>query len=98
MEIHENRNGNALTIALDGRLDTMTAPKLDEALKNLPEDVNELTFDFEKLEYISSAGLRGLLSAQKKMQAKGGMKVLHVNEIVMEIFDVTGFCDILSIE
>ena len=98
MEIHENRNGNALTIALDGRLDTMTAPKLDEALKTALEDVNELTFDFEKLEYISSAGLRVLLSAQKKMQAKGGMKVLHVNEIVMEIFDVTGFCDILSIE
>ena len=98
MEIHEIKNGNALTLALDGRLDTMTAPKLDETLKNLPEDVNELTLDFEKLEYISSAGLRVLLSAQKKMQAKGGMKVLHVNEIVMEIFEVTGFCDILSIE
>ena len=76
----------------------MTAPELEEVLKNSLEGVEALTFDLEKLDYISSAGLRVLLSAQKTMNNQGTMKVLHANEIVMEIFEVTGFSDILTIE
>lgn len=98
MTIQQTKNGNALTIALEGRLDTMTAPELEAALKTAPEGVTELTFDFEKLEYISSAGLRVLLGAQKTMYRQGSMKVIHANEIIMEIFEVTGFTDILTIE
>ena len=98
MTIQQIRNGNALTIALEGRLDTMTAPELEAALKTALEGVEELTFDFEKLDYISSAGLRVLLAAQKTMNRQGSMKVKNANEIVMEIFEVTGFADILTIE
>ena len=98
MTIQQIRNGNALTIALEGRLDTMTAPELEAALKTALEGVEELTFDFEKLDYISSAGLRVLLAAQKTMNRQGSMKVKNANEIIMEIFDVTGFADILTIE
>ena len=98
MTIQQTKNGNALTIALEGRLDTMTAPELETALKTALDGVTELTFDFEKLEYISSAGLRVLLGAQKTMNAQGGMKVKNVNEIITEIFEVTGFSDILTIE
>lgn len=92
-----NDNGN-LTIALEGRLDTVTAPELEAELKASLDGAQTLTLDFSKLEYISSAGLRVLLSAHKQMAAKGGMKVTHVNEIVAEVFDVTGFADILNIE
>ena len=92
-----NDNGN-LTIALEGRLDTVTAPELEAELKASLDGAQTLTLDFSKLEYISSAGLRLLLSAHKQMAAKGGMKVTHVNEIVAEVFDVTGFADILNIE
>ena len=98
MTIQQTKNGNALTIALEGRLDTMTAPELEAALKDALVGVEELTFDLEKLEYISSAGLRVLLSAQKTMHRQGSMKVKNANEIIMEIFDVTGFADILTIE
>ena len=98
MTITKTGNAQALTIALEGRLDTMTAPELEAALKTALEGVAELTFDLENLEYISSAGLRVLLSAQKTMNRQGSMKVVHANEIVMEIFDVTGFADILTIE
>ncbi len=98
MTIQQTRNENALTVALEGRLDTMTAPELEAALKDSLEGVTELTFDLEKLDYISSAGLRVLLSAQKTMNRQGNMKVLHANEIIMEIFEVTGFTDILTIE
>ena len=98
MTIQQTRNENALTIALEGRLDTMNAPELEAALKDTLNGVEELTFDFEKLDYISSAGLRVLLSAQKTMNRQGSMKVVHVNEIIMEIFEVTGFSDILTIE
>ena len=98
MTIQQTRNENALTIALEGRLDTMTAPELEAALKTALEGVEELTFDFEKLDYISSAGLRVLLASQKTMNRQGSMKVVHVNEIIMEIFEVTGFSDILTIE
>ena len=96
MTINKKQNGTALEIALEGRLDTTTAPELEKAL-NL-DGVNELTLDFSGLEYISSAGLRVLLSAHKIMSRKGGMKVTHVNEIVNEVFEVTGFSDILTIE
>jgi len=98
MNIEQTRNENALVIALEGRLDTMTAPELEAALKTALEGVEELTFDFEKLDYISSAGLRVLLAAQKTMNRQGSMKVVHTNEIIMEIFEVTGFSDILTIE
>lgn len=98
MTIHQFKNGNALTVALEGRLDTMTAPELEAALKTALESVEDLTFDFEKLDYISSAGLRVLLSAQKTMNRQGSMKVVHANEIILEIFEVTGFSDILTIE
>ena len=83
---------------LEGRLDTVTAPELEAALKEVLNGLTELTLDFEKLEYISSAGLRVLLSAQKIMAKQGTMKVIHVNETIMEIFEVTGFTDILTIE
>ena len=98
MTITTNLNGKALEVALEGRLDTMTAPQLEAELKKNIADADSLVLDFSKLDYISSAGLRVLLSAHKAMAAKGGMKVTHVNEIVREVFDVTGFADILTIE
>ena len=98
MTIQQTKNENALTIALEGRLDTMTAPELEATLKPALEGVEELTFDFEKLDYISSAGLRVLLAAQKTMNRQGVMKVKNANEIILEIFEVTGFSDILTIE
>ncbi len=98
MNIHQEKNGTALLIALEGRLDTMTAPNLEETLKEALEGIEDLTFDFEKLDYISSAGLRVLLAAQKTMNRQGTMKVINANEIIMEIFEVTGFSDILTIE
>lgn len=98
MTIAETRNGQALSLALEGRLDTMTAPELEERLNSALEGITELTLDFEQLDYISSAGLRVLLAAQKTMNRQGEMKVVHVNETIMEIFEVTGFSDILTIE
>ena len=98
MTIEKKVNGNALEIALEGRLDTMTAPELEAELNQSLGSVDSLALDFSKLEYISSAGLRVLLSAHKAMSAKGGMKVTNVNEIVQEVFEVTGFADILNIE
>ena len=98
MKIVKTQNASALTIALEGRLDTTTAPELEAELKSSLDDVTELILDFENLDYISSAGLRVLLSAQKVMMKKGEMKVIHANETVMEIFEVTGFSDILNIE
>ena len=98
MTIEKKVNGNALEIALEGRLDTMTAPELEAELNGSLAGADSLTLDFSKLEYISSAGLRVLLSAHKTMSAKGGMKVTHVNEIVQEVFEVTGFADILTVE
>lgn len=90
--------GSKLTVALEGRLDTATAPQLEEQLKAQIGSVTELVLDFEALEYISSAGLRVLLSAQKIMNRQGSMKIMHVNEVIREVFDVTGFSDILTIE
>ena len=98
MRISQNMNGTNLNIALEGRLDTTTAPELEKALKDNMDAANELTMDFEKLDYISSAGLRVLLSAHKTMSKKGGMKVVNANEMVKEVFDVTGLADILDIE
>ena len=98
MTITKNLNGSTLTVALEGRLDTTTAPELEQALKESMDGANELTMDFAKLDYISSAGLRVLLSAHKAMTKKGGMKVVNVNDVVSEVFDVTGFADILDIE
>ena len=98
MTITKNTNGTALEIALEGRLDTMTAPELEAELNADLGNAESLTLDFSKLDYISSAGLRVLMSAHKAMSAKGGMKVTNVNEIVQEVFEVTGFADILTIE
>ena len=98
MKINKTMNGTQLTIALEGRLDTTTAPELEKALNESLDGATELTLDFTSLDYISSAGLRVLLGAHKTMSKKGGMKVTHVNEIVNEVFDVTGFADILTIE
>ena len=98
MTITKNLNGTTLEIALEGRLDTMTAPELEAELKKDMDSAESLVMDFSKLDYISSAGLRVLLSAHKVMSTKDGMKVKNVNEIVQEVFDVTGFADILTIE
>ena len=98
LNIEKHINGDEATVILEGRLDTTTAPQLENELKSFMESVTSLVFDFEKLEYISSAGLRVLLTAQKFMSKKGSMKLIHVREDVNEIFDVTGFSDILTIE
>lgn len=98
LNINKNANGSELTIALTGRLDTTTAPQLEAELKQSLGGVTDLTFDIHTLDYISSAGLRVLLSAQKIMNKQGKMKIVHVSEAVMEIFEVTGFSDILTIE
>ena len=98
MTIAKHQNGTNLEIALEGRLDTLTAPELEAALKQSMSGIESLTLDFEKLDYISSAGLRVLLSTQKVMNQQGSMKLCHVNESIMEILEVTGFVDILTIE
>ena len=98
MNIIKNQNGGSLTIALEGRLDTTTAPDLEREIMSSLDGVTELVMDLEKLTYISSAGLRVLLLAQKKMNKQGSMKVIHVNEAVMEVFVAMGFADILTIE
>ena len=92
-----SENGKA-RFALEGRLDTVTAPELEAALQEGIAGVGELTLDLEKLEYISSAGLRVLLSTQKAMAKQGEMKLVNVSEPIMEIFDITGFSEILTIE
>lgn len=98
MNIQKALSGAALTVALEGRLDTTTAPKLEEELRSSVDGITRLVFDVEKLEYISSAGLRVLLAMQKLMNRQGAMLLRNVNEAVMEVFEVTGFSDILSIE
>lgn len=97
MTINKTRNGNSLTVAIEGRLDTTTAPQLEAELKASLDGITELTMDLSTLEYISSAGLRVLLSAQKIMNKQGEMKVAGANETVKEVFEVTGFSDILNI-
>ena len=98
LNINKSSEGNVLTVSLEGRLDTTTSPQLEDELKSSLAGVESLIFDLEKLEYISSAGLRVLLSAQKVMNKQGSMKLLHVNDVINEIFEVTGFSEILTIE
>lgn len=99
MKINKKAEGDKLTVSLEGRLDTTTAPELEGELKGTLEGVKELIIDLKGIEYISSAGLRVLLSAHKSMSAAGGSMVIKgANEEIMEIFDVTGFIDILKIE
>lgn len=98
MNIVKNIEDGKVVLAIGGRLDTTTAPELEKEMGNLLVDAKELVFDMSELEYISSAGLRVLLKAQKMMNAQGSMKVTNVNESIMEVFEITGFLDILTIE
>ncbi len=98
INIAKKCSGDTLNIVLEGRLDTITAPELEKEIRSSVEGITTLNFDFEKLEYISSAGLRVLLSTQKIMNRQGTMTIRNVSEAVMEIFEVTGFADILTIE
>ena len=98
MTIEKNLNGTELTVAVAGRLDTTTAPQLEASLKESFEGIAKLVLDFSALEYLSSAGLRVLLAAQKVMNKQGEMVIKNVNETINEIFEVTGFIDILTIE
>ncbi len=98
MTIRKMRDGDELTLVLTGRLDTSTAPDLELELKSVLGGLKSLVIDMEKLDYVSSAGLRVLLYAQKEMNRQGKMTVRHVNEMVMEVFDITGFTEILTIE
>ena len=98
MKIEKVANGSAVVLKISGMLDTETAPELEAMLDSGLAGIEDLTLDFEALEYVSSAGLRVILKAQKLMNAAGKMKVVHVNESVMEIFEITGFTGILTIE
>ena len=98
MEIKTTRNDSELTVALSGRLDTLTSPDLEDKLDEELEGVERLIFDLSELEYISSAGLRVLLGAYKMMEEYNGMLIRNVTEPVMDVFEVTGFSDVLDIE
>ena len=98
MMIEKLLNGEVATLVVVGRLDTQTAPELEKEVDNVVSDIKELTFDMTGLEYVSSAGLRVILKAQKIMTTKGSMKLIGVNDSIMEVFDITGFLDILTIE
>ena len=98
MEIRKSLEEKKLLVEIAGRLDTTTAPELEEALAEGLEEVEELVLDFKELEYISSAGLRVLLALQKKMNVQGSMVVQNVNSTIMEVFELTGFVDILTIQ
>ena len=97
MEIIKNKNGTSFDVALVGRLDTTTAPALEAVVTGELEGVTELVYDFEKLEYISSAGLRVLLASQKAMNKQGSMTIKNVCDDINEVFEITGFSDILTI-
>lgn len=98
MVINVTQNNEKAIVKIEGRLDTMTAPQLEKEMNSLPADTTDLVLDMEKLDYISSAGLRVVLSAQKKMSKVGSLKLVSVNETVMEVLEITGFADILTIE
>ena len=98
MIIEKFINGEVATFAIAGRLDTQTAPELEKELDGIIASLKDLTFDMTRLEYVSSAGLRVILKAQKIMNAQGSMKLIGVNDNIMEVFDITGFLDILTIE
>lgn len=97
MKINKTQDGNKLTVSLAGRLDSNTAPLLEGELKASLEGITELVLDFAGLDYLSSAGLRVILAGQKQMNKQGSMVIVHVNETIMEIFEITGFTDILTI-
>lgn len=97
MKIEKNLQNKTLTLTLSGRLDTVSAPELEREISNL-SGITDLVFDFKNVEYVSSAGLRVILKAQKIMNAQGSMKLINVSDDVAEIFDITGFSDILVIE
>ena len=98
MTIEKTINAEAVTLKVSGRLDTQTAPELETELDAVLSGVKDLTFDMTNLEYVSSAGLRVILKAQKVMKSQGSMKLTGVNDSIMEVFDITGFLDILTIE
>lgn len=98
MTIVVKKDGEKLTLAPEGRIDTVTSPEFGKSIEDNIEGVKELTIDLEKLEYISSAGLRVLLTTQKNMNKIGTMKLIHVNDVIMDVFNITGFVDILTIE
>ena len=98
MTIEKQVNGEVATLVVAGRLDTQTAPELEKELDTIIAGIKELTLDMAGLEYVSSAGLRVILKAQKIMNAQGSMKLIGVNDSIMEVFDITGFLDILTIE
>lgn len=98
MKVDKKTNGKKLTVAIEGRVDTTTAPELEKEIKGSIENISDLVLDFEKVEYISSAGLRVLLSTQKIMNRQGEMSLINVSSDIMEILDVTGFSDILTIK
>lgn len=98
MTISRKEQGSELALALSGRLDTTTAPQLEAEFKRGLDGVTTLTLDFAGLDYLSSAGLRVLLAAQKTMNKQGNMVIRHVNDTIMEVFEITGFSDILTIE
>ena len=98
MTIEKTINGSALIYKITGMLDTETAPELETLLDSELAGIEDLTLDFEKLEYVSSAGLRVIIGAQKRLSKTGKMKIIHVNESIMEIFEITGFTTILTIE
>ena len=98
LNITKTIEDQSMMISLEGRLDTITAVELEQAIKGSLGGIKELTLDLEKLDYISSAGLRVLLATQKRMNNQGTMKLIHVGDVVMEVFEVTGFTDILTIE
>ena len=98
MTIEKTVAGTAVALKIVGRLDTTTAPELEKTIDSCGLSIKELVLDCSELEYVSSAGLRVILKAQKLMNAQGNMKLTHVNETIMEVFDITGFADILTIE
>lgn len=98
MTITKSIKDHVLHLAVEGRLDTNTAPQLEEEIKNSMSGIREMELDFANLQYISSAGLRVLLSAHKSMSKQGSMTIYHANEAVMEVFDITGFSDILTLK
>ena len=98
MNINFNKNDGILNIALEGRLDTTTAPEFEVVVDETIPEADDIILNFEKLDYISSAGLRVIMKAQKAMSQKKGMKLINVNDDIMEVFDITGFVDILTIE
>lgn len=98
MIINKSKTNNILEFSIEGKLDTTTAPELEAELNTLPDDVDTLVFNFEKLIYISSAGLRVLLKFYKKITLQGTMKVIHANENILDVLEITGFTDFLTVE